>query len=71
LWLVGFIRSTVKGREDAPRQGLEGAPDAWLEIDGGNKINERRSTLIGRRESHLNAGYGHAALADGGGTTFD
>src|SRR5438045_7692741 len=29
---VGFIRSTVKGRQDAPRQGSEGAPDAWLEI---------------------------------------
>jgi tRNA-Thr(GGU) m(6)t(6)A37 methyltransferase TsaA len=30
---VGFIRSIVKGREDAPRQGAEGAPDAWLEIE--------------------------------------
>ncbi|HKP04584.1 MAG TPA: tRNA (N6-threonylcarbamoyladenosine(37)-N6)-methyltransferase TrmO [Chthoniobacterales bacterium] len=30
---VGFIRSTVQGREDAPRQGPEGAPDAWLEIE--------------------------------------
>ena len=30
---VGFIRSTVKGREEAPRQGPEGAPDAWLEIE--------------------------------------
>jgi tRNA-Thr(GGU) m(6)t(6)A37 methyltransferase TsaA len=30
---VGFIRSTVKGRENAPRQGAEGAPDAWLEIE--------------------------------------
>ena len=30
---VGFIRSTVKGREDAPRQGPEGAPEAWLEIE--------------------------------------
>jgi tRNA-Thr(GGU) m(6)t(6)A37 methyltransferase TsaA len=30
---VGFIRSTVKGREDAPKQGPEGAPDAWLEIE--------------------------------------
>jgi tRNA-Thr(GGU) m(6)t(6)A37 methyltransferase TsaA len=30
---VGFIRSTVKGRADAPRQGSEGAPDAWLEIE--------------------------------------
>ena len=30
---IGFIRSTVKGRGDAPRQGAEGAPDAWLEIE--------------------------------------
>src|SRR6266403_3931160 len=30
---VGFIRSTVRGREEAPRQGPEGAPDAWLEIE--------------------------------------
>src|SRR5207248_9534492 len=30
---VGFIRSRVKGRADAPRQGSEGAPDAWLEIE--------------------------------------
>lgn len=29
---IGFIRSTVKGREDAPRQGPEGAPDVWIEI---------------------------------------
>lgn len=33
LEAVGFIRSSVKGRADAPRQGPEGAPDAWLEID--------------------------------------
>jgi tRNA-Thr(GGU) m(6)t(6)A37 methyltransferase TsaA len=30
---VGFICSTVNGRDDAPRQGSEGAPDAWLEIE--------------------------------------
>jgi tRNA-Thr(GGU) m(6)t(6)A37 methyltransferase TsaA len=30
---VGFIRSTLKSRADAPRQGSEGAPDAWLEIE--------------------------------------
>jgi len=30
---VGFIRSSVKRRGDAPRQGAEGAPDAWLEIE--------------------------------------
>ena len=30
---VGFIRSTLKRREEAPPQGPEGAPDAWLEIE--------------------------------------
>ncbi len=30
---IGIIRSRVKTREDAPRQGAEGAPDAWLEIE--------------------------------------
>ena len=31
---VGVIRSTLVRRGDAPRQGSEGAPDAWVEIDG-------------------------------------
>ena len=30
---VGFIRSILKTRDEAPRQGPEGAPDAWLEIE--------------------------------------
>src|ERR1700720_1043614 len=30
---VGFIRSTLRRREEAPRQGPEGASDAWLEIE--------------------------------------
>jgi len=30
---VGFLRSVLKRREEAPRQGSEGAPDAWLEIE--------------------------------------
>lgn len=30
---VGFIRSVLKRRDEAPRQGPEGAPDAWLEIE--------------------------------------
>ncbi len=30
---IGFIRSKLKTREEAPRQGPEGAPDAWLEIE--------------------------------------
>jgi tRNA-Thr(GGU) m(6)t(6)A37 methyltransferase TsaA len=30
---IGFIHSTLKERSTAPRQGHEGAPDAWLEIE--------------------------------------
>ena len=30
---IGVIRSTLEDRSGAPRQGSEGAPDAWLEID--------------------------------------
>ncbi|HYL54028.1 MAG TPA: tRNA (N6-threonylcarbamoyladenosine(37)-N6)-methyltransferase TrmO [Gemmatimonadales bacterium] len=33
LHQVGQIRSTLRALEDAPRQGSEGAPDAWLEVD--------------------------------------
>jgi tRNA-Thr(GGU) m(6)t(6)A37 methyltransferase TsaA len=31
---VGVIRSEIKKRSAAPKQALEGAPDAWLEIYG-------------------------------------
>ena len=30
---VGVIRSSLTARAGAPRQGSEGAPDAWLEIE--------------------------------------
>lgn len=30
---VGVIRSTLTSRRDAPKQGSEGAPDAWLEVE--------------------------------------
>jgi tRNA-Thr(GGU) m(6)t(6)A37 methyltransferase TsaA len=30
---VGVIRSALETRSEAPKQGSEGAPDAWLEID--------------------------------------
>ena len=33
LHAVGVIRSTIVERRDAPKQGSEGAPDAWVEID--------------------------------------
>jgi tRNA-Thr(GGU) m(6)t(6)A37 methyltransferase TsaA len=29
---IGVIRSEVKTRSEAPKQGSEGAPDAWLEV---------------------------------------
>src|SRR3984893_6804166 len=32
LRTIGTIRSAIKSRADAPKQGSEGAPDAWLEL---------------------------------------
>jgi tRNA-Thr(GGU) m(6)t(6)A37 methyltransferase TsaA len=29
---IGLIRSELKTREAAPRQGYEGAPDAWIDV---------------------------------------
>ena len=29
---IGVIRSTLKARSKAPKQGSEGAPDAWLDV---------------------------------------
>lgn len=35
IWLrpIGVIRSALRDCGEAPRQGSEGAPDAWLELD--------------------------------------
>lgn len=30
---IGTLSSALRDLEDAPRQGAEGAPDAWLEIE--------------------------------------
>jgi tRNA-Thr(GGU) m(6)t(6)A37 methyltransferase TsaA len=30
---IGFLRSELRAMDQAPRQGSEGAPDAWLEVD--------------------------------------
>jgi tRNA-Thr(GGU) m(6)t(6)A37 methyltransferase TsaA len=30
---VGVIRSALKTRREAPKQGCEGGPDAWLEVE--------------------------------------
>ena len=40
---IGRIRSALRALQDAPRQGSEGAPDAWLEVDP----NEKRGTVRG------------------------
>ena len=29
---IGYVRSSLRARDAAPRQGSEGAPDAWLEL---------------------------------------
>ena len=30
---IGIIRSALVSRQDAPKQGSEGAPDAWLDVE--------------------------------------
>ncbi|HET6898589.1 MAG TPA: tRNA (N6-threonylcarbamoyladenosine(37)-N6)-methyltransferase TrmO [Vicinamibacteria bacterium] len=30
---MGRVRSSLRSRDEAPRQGNEGAPDAWLELE--------------------------------------
>jgi len=32
---IGTVRSPLRSREEAPKQGDEGAPEAWLELDAG------------------------------------
>ena len=32
LWPIGVIRSELTAVADSPKQGSEGAPDAWIEI---------------------------------------
>ena len=31
---IGQVHSSIRARSEAPRQGSEGAPDAWLEVEG-------------------------------------
>ena len=30
---IGLIRSSIRERSEAPKQGSEGAPDAWIEVN--------------------------------------
>jgi hypothetical protein len=43
---IGKIRLILKRRGEAPKQGSEGAPDAWLEVSGvGVVLSVGRSPL--------------------------
>jgi tRNA-Thr(GGU) m(6)t(6)A37 methyltransferase TsaA len=33
LTIIGFVESSLRSRENAPSQGDEGAPDAWISIE--------------------------------------
>ena len=33
LTRIGVVRSPLRNRADAPRQGSEGAPDAWILLE--------------------------------------
>jgi tRNA-Thr(GGU) m(6)t(6)A37 methyltransferase TsaA len=33
LWSIGVIRSGITARREAPKQGAEGAPDVWLDVN--------------------------------------
>ncbi|MDR3641319.1 MAG: tRNA (N6-threonylcarbamoyladenosine(37)-N6)-methyltransferase TrmO [Humidesulfovibrio sp.] len=34
LTILGHVRSSLAERSQAPKQGSEGAPEAWIELDG-------------------------------------
>lgn len=33
LIILGYVRSTLTDRDNAPKSGSEGAPEAWIELD--------------------------------------
>ena len=33
LTILGYVRSSLTERSQAPKQGSEGAPEAWIELD--------------------------------------
>jgi tRNA-Thr(GGU) m(6)t(6)A37 methyltransferase TsaA len=43
---IGFVRSKLTQLEDAPMQGDEGAPEAWLEISQ-QAVQELKSISVG------------------------
>lgn len=39
---IGYLRSPLRALSEAPRQGSEGAPDAWLEVDSRYELSLSR-----------------------------
>jgi hypothetical protein len=39
---IGYIRSTLRDAASAPKQGTDGAPDAWIEIDPAEALTLRQ-----------------------------
>ncbi|HVS98567.1 MAG TPA: hypothetical protein VHE54_18875 [Puia sp.] len=44
---IGSVRSPIKNREDAPKQGYESAPEAWIELKaiGGTPVVDIQPVL--------------------------
>jgi tRNA-Thr(GGU) m(6)t(6)A37 methyltransferase TsaA len=42
---IGYVESPLVDREGAPKQGFEGAPDAWLVFDPGVAVGIRDLTV--------------------------
>jgi tRNA-Thr(GGU) m(6)t(6)A37 methyltransferase TsaA len=51
LYPIGVVRSSLEDRGSAPKQGSEGAPDAWIELapsvhDGLDRIEARDELIV-------------------------
>ena len=61
---IGIVRSSLRSCEGCPKQGWEGAPDAWLEIDA--DFTEGLDGIIAGNEililTWLHKGCGHWRL---------
>jgi len=59
---VGFIQSSIKYRREAPKQGYEGAPHAWVEIipavaKGLHRITVGQEIILSRGFIRLDATF--------------
>ncbi len=61
---IGFIRSDLKCLGDAPRQGLEGAPDTWLEV--APEFVEGLRGIVPAVRKHLVGEVPHGGEIEGG-----